>query len=829
MDKPGRIARFWEWYAALSLRRPWALFGLAAFVFLGCLPFALRLYKDLHTDLRELLPQSAPAAVGLEELERRIGGLSHLAIVVQTEDLKAGEQFVDALARKLKELPPSLVAQVHWRVDAEKDFLDAHGALYADLKDLEAARAALRAQVAKANPLLVDDSEEGQSAASSNDLDAAVGRIKAAYARLDRYPDGYLAGGNTVHTLVMLLSPPGAAVSLEQDQQIFDAVDHAVKELNPKSFHPSIDVGYGGEIRGVIEAQQALVRDLELSGVLVLVCVGLAIVLYYRTVRSVPILVVPLFTGVVATFALSRAVIHYLNPNTAFLGSIIIGNGINAGIILLARYLEERRRGLGVEDALPMALRTTWLATFAASAAAAASYGSLGAVSFRGFNQFAFMGFFGMMICWVTTYSLMPPVIALQEKYWPFHKLDEPRRGRTVGWIAGPLAQLLIRRPLWPLVISAALTVGSVFAATQFAKDPIQYDFTKLGSRSGENRGAGYWNKRVDEVLQSYQTPTVVMTDSQQEATKVADAILQAKKEEQPGTDTIDSVMTLQEFLPKDQPQKLEVLRQIFDLLDKRPRAELPPEVRRLREKTKLEPVNLSDVPERLTRAFVEKDGHRGRIVLIYPTLSTDSANGRGQIMHTRAVRKAAHDVVPNARIAGQIVLTTDIVEAITNDGALTVALSFCAVALLTLLVMRSFRDAAWVIGSLSLGVLWMAGAMTLGRLKLNFVNFAVLPITFGIGVDYAVNLYQRYRQSGSVEVALSASGGAVALCSLTTIIGYATLVTADNQAIQSFGLVAVVGEITCLTAALFALPAILSWRDRRAAVVEEDAAHQGA
>ena len=179
-------------------------------------------------------------------------------------------------------------------------------------------------------------------------------------------------------------------------------------------------------------------------------------------------------------------------------------------------------------------------------------------------------------------------------------------------------------------------------------------------------------------------------------------------------------------------------------------------------------------------------------------------------------------------RIAGQIVLTTDIVQAITNDGVRTGLLSFCAVALLTLLVMRSVRDAAWVVGSLSVGVLWMAGAMTVLSLKFNFVNFAVLPITFGIGVDYAVNLYQRYRQAGSVEEALASSGGAVALCSLTTIIGYATLVTADNQAIQSFGLTAVIGEVTCLSAALFALPAVLSLRDRRAAVAP-DAAHQGA
>ena len=137
-------------------------------------------------------------------------------------------------------------------------------------------------------------------------------------------------------------------------------------------------------------------------------------------------------------------------------------------------------------------------------------------------------------------------------------------------------------------------------------------------------------------------------------------------------------------------------------------------------------------------------------------------------------------------------------------------------------------RDASWVVGSLTLGVLWMGGAMYLLSIKFNFVNFAVLPITFGIGVDYAVNLYHRYRQTGSVEEALATSGGAVALCSVTTIIGYATLVTADNQAIQSFGLTAVVGEITCLSAALFALPAVLSLRDRRPSEVS-DAARQGA
>src|SRR2546427_1035448 len=828
MEQLSRTARFWHWWAALSLRRPVLIVLLGTLAFVATLPGAAGLYGDLRPDLRELLPQGAPAAGALAEREKRIGGLSHLAIVVRTDDLKAGERFVDALAATLKELPPSLVAQVHWRVDAEKEFLDRHGALYADVKDLIAARDALRSQIAKANPLLVDLAEETEKPPAVN-LDEVVGRIKAAYAKLDRFPDGYLAGEGG-HTLVMLLSPPGAAVNLQDDQRIFNAVDYKVKELNPKSFHRSIEIGYGGEIRGVIEAQEALVRDLALSSALTLSAVSLALILYYRTMRSVPLLVVPLFTRLALTFALSRGVIHYLNPNTAFLGSIIVGKGINAGIILLRRYLEERRHGLEIARALPLSLRATWIATFAASAAAAASYGSLGAVRFRGFNQVAFLGFFGMIIFWLPTSALMPALIGLQEKYWPFRDLSMPKRGRVVGWLAGPFAQLIVKRPLIPVLVTVTLAGASVYAGYLFAQEPIQYDFTKLGSRFSEQRGQGYWDRHVDAVLQSYQTPTVVLTGSPEHAEAVADAIEKAKVEEGPET-TIESIVTLQQFLPKDQARKLVVLREIIGILEKRPGADLPPEIRRLREQTRLEPVTLSDVPERLIRPFVEKDGHRGRVVLVFPTLSTDSSNGRAQIQHARTVREAAQAVDPDAMVAGQIVLTTDIVQAITEDGRFTALLSFFAVAILTVVVMRSLRDGAWVIASLSLGVLWGAGAMTALKLKLNFVNFAVLPITFGIGVDYAVNLYQRYRQTCSVEEALASSGGAVALCSVTTMIGYATLVTADNQAIQSFGLTAVIGEITCLSAALFALPAVLSLRDRRrtTAVPAGAAQHGGA
>jgi predicted RND superfamily exporter protein len=129
------------------------------------------------------------------------------------------------------------------------------------------------------------------------------------------------------------------------------------------------------------------------------------------------------------------------------------------------------------------------------------------------------------------------------------------------------------------------------------------------------------------------------------------------------------------------------------------------------------------------------------------------------------------------------------------------------------------------VIGSLLVGVLWMAGAAMMLGIKLNFCNFVAYPITFGIGVDYAVNVITRYVQDGERDVtgAVRSTGAAVGLCSLTTIIGYSSLLLAKNRALYLFGLTAVLGEIACLTAAVVALPALLvALRGRKRGLASE-------
>ncbi|MCA9644990.1 MAG: hypothetical protein KC492_30080, partial [Myxococcales bacterium] len=68
------------------------------------------------------------------------------------------------------------------------------------------------------------------------------------------------------------------------------------------------------------------------------------------------------------------------------------------------------------------------------------------------------------------------------------------------------------------------------------------------------------------------------------------------------------------------------------------------------------------------------------------------------------------------------------------------------------------------------------------------------------------------------VRGAVSHTGGAVALCSVTTIIGFGSLLVAQNQALFSFGLFAVAGEIACLATAVLSLPSAIAWLGSRRA-----------
>ena len=118
-----------------------------------------------------------------------------------------------------------------------------------------------------------------------------------------------------------------------------------------------------------------------------------------------------------------------------------------------------------------------------------------------------------------------------------------------------------------------------------------------------------------------------------------------------------------------------------------------------------------------------------------------------------------------------------------------------------------------WLVGIASL-----VAFMYLKGIHLNFLNFVAVPITIGIGAEYAHNMMQRYRFEGSGKLShvVVATGGALMLCSMTTSIGYFALLSSINKGIHSFGLSAAVGELTCIAATVLWLPSLLATLETR-------------
>jgi predicted RND superfamily exporter protein len=189
--------------------------------------------------------------------------------------------------------------------------------------------------------------------------------------------------------------------------------------------------------------------------------------------------------------------------------------------------------------------------------------------------------------------------------------------------------------------------------------------------------------------------------------------------------------------------------------------------------------------------------------------------------MHfSNIIRKVQLPTGETITASGESVIFSDLLQAVLHDGPRTTVLAFVAVCLVVALIFRTRESFLYIIGTLVFGVLWMGGGIALFDIKINFFNFIAIPTTFGIGVDYGVNIYQRYHLEGkgSIPKVLKTTGGAVALCSLTTIIGYFTLIIAKNKALVSFGWIAIIGELTCLAAALVFIPAFVIYREQKKA-----------
>ena len=790
------------------------------------------LYANLHSDMEELLPPEAESVRAVEELRRRMPGLQFLGVLADVGEnappdrIAAAQRFIDDLAARVRGYPSALVGGVRVSFTAERNFIERYAPLLIDRADLQTIRERLeerlRYEYGQRAGTLIDD-DQPAPALDFSDIERRY-QPDLAWSGLvgDRFSSPRMG------LSLLLIETGGFTTSAHLAKELMDRVASDVAALGgPASYAPGMRLGYTGDVAISSEETSALVQDLTLSSLLVVFAVGLALLVFFRWPPCVLALLLPLGLSTVYAFALASLLgVRVLNSNTAFLGSIIVGNGINFGIVQLARYMEERRAGQNVHESLVRSLWGTRVGTLSAALAAAVSYASLIAMQFRGFRQFGVIGGLGMVLAWGTTFLLAPPLIAWMDRKEPH---VEPMSLRLFSRLApmSRLARFVASYPRAILALAATISLVAIIEVRGFDGAQLEYDLARMRRADTWESGEGYWGHKMDALLGQYLTPLVMLTNGPEE-TRVLARELRKAMLSPPLSDMVARVRTLDDLLPPDQAERLREIERIRKKLTPNVRESLTDEQRKRIERflgqASVTAIEASAIPATLLKGLQDRDGRADRAVLVLPKLTAGLWDGARNATFVEALRTLAR--VPEtmggkaARLAGGPPLTADIISSMRHDGPLASLLAFVGVVLTVLLLFRARIATPYVLSALLVGVLWMLALCMAMRIKINFINFIAFPITFGIGVDYAVNVMARYVGDGARDVggAIRGTGGAVSLCSVTTIIGYSSLLVAKNLGLYYFGFLAVLGEITCLTVAVVVLPAALLWRRGRAA-----------
>lgn len=566
-----------------------------------------------------------------------------------------------------------------------------------------------------------------------------------------------------------------------------------------------------------------------------------------HSVRLVACVLATILVGLTITTALGLALVGAFNIISVAFVALFVGLGVDFGIQVCVRYRAERiaretdqaliATGRGIGPSL----------TLAALAITAGFLGFL-PTSYRGVAELGLIAGIGMPLTFLLSLTLLPALIKL---------MRPPPQAMEVGYRAlAPVNDFLLREA------RAIVIVAGVVGAVAVALLPsLQFDFNLLNLRSRHVESMATLLDLARDPDLSPNTMDAI------EPTREAAAALARKLAALP---EVAKVLTIDDFLPADQDEKLALIGDASMVLDPtlNPVAVKPApsdteavaslmtaahqlanaagqstsrvaaDARAL--SALLARLATSDATERARAAAILTAGldtilERVRKLLsaqqvtletLPAEIARDFIAPSGQVrvrvypkgdptdnaMLSR-FRAAVSSVAPHA-IGVPLFLEESgrtIVGAFVEAGVW----SLLAIALLLAVTLQSVR---YVV--LSLAPLALAGALTLATcvvigLKLNYANIIALPLLFGIGVAFDIYFVMAWR-NGQRELLQSSLARAVMFSAGTTAAGFGALWFSSHPGTASMGELLMISLGWILIVVLFVLPPLLQRAEGR-------------
>ena len=160
----------------------------------------------------------------------------------------------------------------------------------------------------------------------------------------------------------------------------------------------------------------------------------------------------------------------------------------------------------------------------------------------------------------------------------------------------------------------------------------------------------------------------------------------------------------------------------------------------------------------------------------------------------------------------GEFQIATEIDQATQETMGMIVAAIFIVIALMLFIGFRRGSYVVLPICLLLLATVWTYGTAYLIGLKFSAVMVGVMPLIFGLGVDYPVHVSERYQEElakgkkidVSLRTAMKHVGGAIAICAISTAIGFFSNIISDVEPVRVFGITCAIGTSYAFILTLF-------------------------
>jgi hopanoid biosynthesis associated RND transporter like protein HpnN len=628
--------------------------------------------------------------------------------------------------------------------------------------------------------------------------------------------------------------------ALEPGKKATDAIRQAAADLGFDSqLHARL------RLTGAIPIQDeafATLKDHAAENALGTIIVVLIILwLALKSPKIILAVFLSIFVSLAITAALGLRMVGALNPISIAFAVLFVGIGVDFGIQFSVRYRAERYEINNLRVALANTAKHVGVPLTLAATATAAGFLSFLPTDYRGVSELGQIAGVGMIIAYVSTITLLPALLKV---------LNPPGEKEPLGYASlAPVDRFMERNRIAIIVGTAVAVLGGLplLLNLEFDFNPINLNSPKVESI------ATYLDLRSD--LATGASTIEVLSPSLAAAKQVADRVGALPE--------VSRVMTIESFVPGDQPQKLQAIAQaakaLGPTLGQTPRpeptdaesvtalnsgvdtltkvigtqqgpgaaaakrladalsrlAKSDPATRRsaqdvfiaplkvaldgLRSSLQAEPITDTTLPGDLTAQWLKPDG-RARVE-VYPKGDPND----NEVL--RQFARAVLAVVPDATGGPISILESGntVIRAFIEAGGWALA----SIAFLLWIVLRRFTDVL-----LTLIPLLVAGIVTLELcvligMPLNFANIIALPLLLGVGVAFKIYYITAWR-AGQTGLLQSILTRAVIFSAMTTATAFGSLWLSSHPGTSTMGKLLALSLACTLAAAVLFQPVLM-------------------